>query len=102
MVDTHGIDKVLNEVHGLIEAGFPETAIEAAEHALTLLERAFEQVDDSNGEMRSLAARAQEIHLTACEAAQPDRAGRAADPVGVAQRLGDLLRQRDRLCQGAR
>jgi hypothetical protein len=76
----HGIDKVLDEVYGLIEAGFPEAAIEAAEHALTLLESAFEHVDDSDGEMRSLAARAQEIHLTACEAARPD-------PVDLGERL---------------
>jgi hypothetical protein len=76
----HSIDKALNEVYGLIEAGFPEAAIEAAEHALTLLESAFEHVDDSDGEMGSLAGRAQEIHLAACEAARPD-------PVALGERL---------------
>lgn len=68
----HGIDRVLDEVQKLIDAGFPEAAIEAAEYALTLLEDALGQVDDSNGEMGALAGRAQEIHLTACEQAQPD------------------------------
>jgi Family of unknown function (DUF6880) len=76
----HGIDKVLDDVYELIEAGFPEAAIEAAEHALTLLEGAFEHVDDSDGEMGSLAGRAQEIHLAACEAARPD-------PVELSERL---------------
>jgi hypothetical protein len=75
-----GIDRVLDEVHGLVEAGFPEAAIEAAEHALTLLEGAFEHVDDSDGEMGAVAGRAQEIHLAACEAARPD-------PVELGERL---------------
>ncbi|MDQ7903538.1 hypothetical protein RB614_03295 [Phytohabitans sp. ZYX-F-186] len=68
----HGIDRVLDEVQRLIDEGFPEAAIEAAEYALTLLEDALGQVDDSDGEMGSLAARAQEIHLAACEQARPD------------------------------
>src|SRR5262249_61514487 len=76
-----GIDKVLDEVQELIDAGLPEAAIEAAEHALTLLEDAYEQVDDSDGEVGAVAGRAQEIHLAACEAAQPD-------PVELAERLG--------------
>jgi hypothetical protein len=68
----HGIDRVLDEVQRLIDEGFPEAAIEAAEYALTLLEDALGQVDDSDGEMGSLAGRAQEIHLAACEQARPD------------------------------
>jgi hypothetical protein len=68
-----GIDRALDEVQKLVDAGFPESAIDAAEHALTLLEDALGQVDDSDGEMGSLAGRAQEIHLAACEQARPDQ-----------------------------
>jgi hypothetical protein len=75
-----GIDRVLDEVQKLIDAGFPEAASEAAEHALTLLEDALGQVDDSNGEVGALAGRAQEIHLVACEQARPD-------PVELGERL---------------
>jgi hypothetical protein len=67
-----GIDSVLDRVEELTNAGFPDAAIEAAEHALSLLEEAFGQVDDSDGELGAIRARAQEIHLAACEAARPD------------------------------
>jgi hypothetical protein len=76
----HSIDRVLDEVQALVDAGFPEAAIEATEDALTLLEEALGQVDDSNGEVGGLAARAQEIHLAACVAARPD-------PVELGERL---------------
>lgn len=67
-----GIDSVLDRVEELTNEGFPDAAIEAAEHALSLLEEAFGQVDDSDGELGAIQARAQEIHLAACAAARPD------------------------------
>jgi hypothetical protein len=66
-----GIDSVLDQVEDLTAEGFPDAAIEAAEHALSLLEEALGQVDDSAGELGATKARAQEIHLAACEAARP-------------------------------
>ena len=74
------IDRVLDQVEELTSKGFPDAAIEAAEHALGLLEEAFDQVDDSDGELGAIRARAQEIHLDACEAARPD-------PVQLGERL---------------
>ena len=76
----HGIDRVLDRVEELRREGFPDAAIEAAEHALGLLEDALGQVDDSDGEMGAVKARAQDIHLAACEAARPD-------PVQLGERL---------------
>ena len=75
-----GIDSALDQVEELTRKGFPDAAIEAAEHALGLLEEAFDQVDDSDGELGAIRGRAQEIHLAACEAAQPD-------PVQLGERL---------------
>ena len=74
------IGQVLEQVEELTAEGFPDAAIEAAEHALRLLEEAFGQVDDSDGELGTVKARAQEIHLAACEAAHPD-------PVQLGERL---------------
>jgi len=75
-----GIDRVLDQVEELTSKGFPDAAIEAAEHALGLLEEAFDQVDDSDGELGAIRARAQEIHLAACEAVRPE-------PVQLGERL---------------
>ena len=75
-----GIERVLDRVEELRNEGFPDAAIEAAEHALGLLEDALGQVDDSDGEMGAVKARAQDIHLAACEAARPD-------PVQLGERL---------------
>jgi hypothetical protein len=75
-----GIDSALGQVEELTRKGFPDAAIEAAEHALSLLEEAFDQVDDSDGELGGIRGRAQEIHLAACEAARPD-------PVQLGERL---------------
>ena len=75
-----GIDRVLDHVEELTAEGFPDAAIEAAEHALSLLEEALGQVDDSDGELGAVSARTQEIHLAACEAGRPD-------PVHLGERL---------------
>ena len=75
-----GIDSALDQVEELTRKGFPDAGIEASEHALSLLEEAFDQVDDSDGELGGIRGRAQEIHLAACEAARPD-------PVQLGERL---------------
>ncbi len=84
----HSIGKVLGQVEELIREGFPDAAIEAAEHALGLLEEAFGQVDDSDGELSAIKALAQDIHLTACEAARPD-------PVELGERLASWALRSD-------
>ncbi|GAB2819282.1 hypothetical protein GCM10027200_18610 [Lentzea nigeriaca] len=70
----------LDEVELLIDAGFPDAAITLAEYALELLESSAERVDDSDGGLSEAIARAEEIHLAACEAGSPD-------PVELAERL---------------
>ncbi|MGZ3142688.1 SWIM zinc finger family protein [Lentzea chajnantorensis] len=74
------VGEALDEVERLIGAGFADAAITLAEYALELLESSGEHVDDSDGGLSEAIARAEEIHLAACEAGSPD-------PVELAERL---------------
>ncbi len=74
------VGEALDEVERLIGGGFPDAAITLAEYALELLESSGERVDDSDGGLSEAIARAEEIHLAACEAGAPD-------PVELAERL---------------
>jgi len=74
------VEEALDEVAELTDAGFPDTAMTLAEYALDLLEGAAGRVDDSDGGLHQAIARAEEIHLAACEAAAPN-------PVELAGRL---------------
>ena len=49
-----------------------DAVIELAEHALTRVEKAPGEADDSNGEISSVLTELQDLHLAACEAARPD------------------------------
>lgn len=64
--------QLLDEVECLVQDGFPEVAVGLAEHALHLLEEAYGFIDDSDGELGSVQVRAEDIHLEACEASEPD------------------------------
>lgn len=74
------VGEALDAVAELVDGGFPDAAISLAEYALELLEGAADRVDDSDGGLRDAIARAEEIHLAACEAGTPD-------PVELAERL---------------
>lgn len=74
------VGEALDEVGRLVGAGFADAAITLAEYALELLESSAERVDDSDGGLSEAIARAEEIHLAACEAGSPD-------PVELAERL---------------
>ncbi|WP_154697401.1 SWIM zinc finger family protein [Lentzea guizhouensis] len=74
------VGDALDEVEKLVHGGFADAAIILAEHALELLESSGELVDDSDGGLSDAIARAEEIHLAACEAGSPD-------PVELAERL---------------
>ncbi|WP_188316391.1 SWIM zinc finger family protein [Solihabitans fulvus] len=76
----HGVDEALDEVAGLVDAGFVDVAAKLAEYALELLEGAAGQVDDSDGGLREAIGRAEEIHLDACAAGDPG-------PVALAELL---------------
>jgi SWIM zinc finger len=77
-----GVGGALDAVADLVDAGFPDVAANLAEYALALLEGAAEQVDDSDGGLREAIDRAEEIHLDACTAGDPD-------PVALAELLFD-------------
>jgi hypothetical protein len=68
------VGEALDAVAGLVAGGFPDAAITLAEYALELLEGAAERVDDSDGGLSEAIARAEEVHLAACEAGTPDPA----------------------------
>jgi hypothetical protein len=74
------VDEAIDEVEALIGDGFPDAAIELAEFALDLLEEAITMVDDSDGGVGATIRRAEEVHLAACQAGNPDR-------IALAERL---------------
>ena len=76
------VDEALTEVARLIDKGFADNAMNLAEYALELLERAAGQVDDSDGGLRVALNRVEEIHFDACTAGEPD-------PVQLAERLAE-------------
>jgi hypothetical protein len=78
------VEAALEAVASLIEGGFPDAAITLSEYALELLEDSAERVDDSDGGLGEVIARAEEIHLAACEAGAPDVVALAERLVGRA------------------
>ncbi|MEA2128016.1 MAG: hypothetical protein QOJ85_907 [Solirubrobacteraceae bacterium] len=77
-----GIDETIDAVEALLAAGEPNAVIELAEHALTAAERALEHIDDSDGMMREVIERLEDLHLRACCRGTPD-------PIALAERLLD-------------
>jgi hypothetical protein len=78
--NAHNADEVIDRIEEVLQDGHPEAAIELTEHALSTGERAMGSMDDSDGYMRGILDRLQEIHLQACTAAKPD-------PVALARKL---------------
>ena len=74
-----GVNRALELLADLIRDGHPDQAIELAEHAIDLLEQAVERVQD-DGDTHGCLVWAQEIHVRACAAGNPD-------PAALAQRL---------------
>jgi tetratricopeptide (TPR) repeat protein len=66
------LESVAKTLEGLLKNGKGEEVVELAEHALATVEEALEQVDDSDGDVYVFLERLQEIHLAACQMAQPD------------------------------
>lgn len=69
----YGVSEALDAVADLIHTGFPDAAAHLAEYALELLEGAAGLVDDSDGGLSAAIERAEEVHLDACAAGDPDR-----------------------------
>lgn len=66
------VSEALDAVAELIDTGFPDAAAQLAEYALALLEDAAALVDDSDGGLRAAIEQAEQIHLDACAAGDPD------------------------------
>jgi hypothetical protein len=78
---TQGVIDVLDQLAGLIGPGRAALVLEMTDELFRRLPRALENVDDSDGGGSEIVARAAELHLAACEAAQPE-------PVALARRHG--------------
>jgi hypothetical protein len=68
-----GVAETLEAVAGLVAGGRASLAIGLVEHAMDLIERSMENIDDSDGHCGALLEQAQDIHLHACQMAKPDR-----------------------------
>jgi Family of unknown function (DUF6880) len=75
-----GLEEAIDAIEELLAQGRAAEVVELAEYTLTVFEQALERVDDSDGQMRDVATRLEELHLDACRRATPD-------PVALAQRL---------------
>jgi tetratricopeptide (TPR) repeat protein len=75
-----GIRDAVNALDSWITDGRAAAVVELAEYAVSRVESAMEECDDSNGELGGLLAHIVELHLDACRAASPD-------PAELAERL---------------
>jgi uncharacterized Zn finger protein len=75
-----GIEDVVDAIEGLLKAGKLQAVIELSEYALKAVEAQLDSIDDSDGEIRPIVDRLQDIHLRACKGARPD-------PNALAQKL---------------
>jgi hypothetical protein len=67
-----GIEDAANGIQELLESGEHATVIELAEYALKAVEHQMDSIDDSDGNMRPILDRLQEIHHEACVKEKPD------------------------------
>jgi uncharacterized Zn finger protein len=77
---SEGIDRVIDSMEVLLEPATGGDLMDLVEYAMDRIEEVLPRVDDSGGEMETLAERLGELHLKACRMARPD-------PDSLAQRL---------------
>ncbi len=73
------VETVLDSLAALVSEGRGALALRLAEQAVSRIEEAITEIDDSDGLCSELLERAQEIHLAACRAARPDPVTLAED-----------------------
>lgn len=73
------VEAVLDRVAELVPAGRAVLALRLIDRALSRIEEAIGEIDDSDGHCGGLLERAREIHLQACRAAKPDPVKLARD-----------------------
>lgn len=66
------VEAALDAFAGLASGTRAGLAIELAEYAIDAIERAIEEIDDSDGHCSALLERARDIHLAAVETARPE------------------------------
>jgi len=74
------IEQLVDSLSELLQPDSATMLIGLAEHAIESIEKALEQVDDSNGDVSGMVCRLGELHLKACTMANPA-------PVDLAVRL---------------
>ncbi|MDN5882569.1 MAG: hypothetical protein L0H37_09385, partial [Nitrosospira sp.] len=74
------IDQVVDSLAELLKPDTAAILVELAEYAIEQVEHTMEQVDDSDGEIGDIVYRLGELHLKACDMAQPE-------PMDLAERL---------------
>lgn len=67
-----GVAEALDQLAGISETRHAALALDLAEQAIDRIEKAIEDIDDSDGHCSELLARAQTIHLAAARTARPD------------------------------
>jgi tetratricopeptide (TPR) repeat protein len=71
---THGAGRVIDSIQELLGQGHARPVIDLCEEALELLDSAGGMIDDSDGDLASLAERIGDLHLEACQAGDIDQA----------------------------
>ncbi len=69
---TQKVQRVVESVATLFDAGHADSVIVLSEYGLKTLEKALESMDDSDGGMNELLYQFQELHLSACKVGTPD------------------------------
>lgn len=77
-----GVGEALDALADLVSNGRAGLALKLIDHAVDRIERAIEQIDDSDGHCTTLLHQAREVHLAACVEAKPD-------PIELANELFD-------------
>ena len=76
----NGLDDIMNSFDELLHENQPETVITLVEYMLPKVEKAINEVDDSDGSMGEILHRLEEIYYQACVKAKPS-------PVELARKL---------------
>jgi hypothetical protein len=74
-----GVDEALGAIADLATGRRGQLALTLATHAIARIERATDDIDDSDGHCGALLERARDIHLSACRAGRPDPVQLARD-----------------------
>lgn len=74
-----GVDRTLDMLAALASGRHAARAVELADLAISRIEDAIENIDDSDGHCSLLLEKAQQIHLQACRSAGPDPVALARD-----------------------